>query len=320
MATLPFADLKSVTRTSPPEMLQTPQRVLGIVVLLGAIIFFSELVVMMLLMAYPIEAPLLEAFVDSAVLVLIISPALYVLFYIPVRRRVETLLATKREIRALSQKLMQATEDEQRRVALDLHDEFGQTLSLMKLEIEALGESIHYTSPQLQSSCALLQQRIREMSTSVHQIAARLRPTLLDDLGIKAALENLVSDFSQRYEAIEFDLMVTGLKARPHAKLETAIYRICQEALTNAVTHAAPSRIEIRLTSSFPELILLLRDNGCGFDTRHQIHAEQEVHLGLLGMRERATSLGGSFTLNSRSGQGTTLRAVFTSEVHEDGC
>jgi len=309
-----FAALKKLELTTPPEHPKTPQRALGMVILLGVIIFFSELIVMLLLMTYPVENPLQEAFVDSAVLIVIISPALYILFYLPVRKRVETLITTKREIRALSQKLMQVSEDEQRRIALDLHDEFGQTLSLMKLEVEALGEILHDTSPQLDNCCSSLQQHITEMRTSVHQIAARLRPTLLDDLGIRPALENLVSDFAQSYTSIEFDLIVTGLKVRPHARLETAIYRICQEALTNAIKHAEPSHIDIRLTSSFPELILLIRDNGRGFDSGQHLSAKQGVHLGLLGMRERATSLGGSFNIHSSPGQGTTLRAVFTTE------
>ena len=101
-------------------------------------------------MAFPVESPLYEAFIDSGVLIILVSPALYTLFYLPVRRRVEALYATKSEIRALSQKLMQISEEEQRRLALDLHDEFAQTLSAMKLEVDALGKSIPSSSPQLQ--------------------------------------------------------------------------------------------------------------------------------------------------------------------------
>jgi len=321
MATLPFpaektAELRDMNaRQTWAELLKKPRQVLLTVILLGTIIFVGELCVMFLLMAFPVESPLYEAFIDSGVLIILVSPALYTLFYLPVRRRVEALYATKSEIRALSQKLMQISEEEQRRLALDLHDEFAQTLSAMKLEVDALGNSIPSSSPQLQRRCSSLQKRTVEMHDSVRRIVARLRPTLLDDLGIGPALENLINDLEQSYPHVDFDLRVSGVKHRPPINIETALYRICQEGLTNALKHSSPGHVEIRLTSSYPELILQIRDDGCGFDTKKKTSVEiSKAHFGLLGMRERATSLGGRFTLSSRPAQGTTLRIVFPLE------
>ena len=98
------------------------------------------------------------------------------------------------------------SEEEQRRLALDLHDEFGQTLSAMKLEVDTLCSSGAETSSNFLGSCRSLQRRIDEMRQSVHTIIARLRPSILDDLGIVPALESLIADFQNRHPQIHFDL------------------------------------------------------------------------------------------------------------------
>ena len=295
-----------------PQFLLNSRRVLCMAVLLGILIFSGEMLVMFFLLAFPLEHPVIEAVVDSALLVALISPALVYLFYRPVLTRVQALSLSKQHIRALTQRLMQSSEDEQRRLALDLHDEFGQTLSAMKLEVDSLRNCFEPSAPELSKTFSSLHKRIDEMRDSVHNIARRLRPSILDDLGISPALEGLVNEYQGLYVKVDFDLMITGLKVRPCSEVETAIYRICQEAINNALKHANPKHIEVRLTASYPELIVQVKDDGCGFEADKDFSSESEGrNLGILGMRERAESYGGRLSVSSRSESGTTVRAVF---------
>ena len=306
---------------SMPRLLVNTRRVLCLVILLGITVFSGEVLVMLSLIAFPVDNPLVEAVIDSLLLVIIISPALYYLYYRPVMSRVDALTASRRQIRALTQRLMQLSEDEQRRLALDLHDEFGQTLSAMKLEVDSLRSCFESTTPEAAATFDSLHQRINEMRDSVHHIARSLRPSILDDLGIAPALEGLIGEYQRVYPAIVFDLQITGLKARPPSSIETAIYRVCQEAVNNALKHGDPRRIEVRLTASYPDLIVVIQDDGCGFEPEmlDREGGSSGQHLGILGMRERTESFDGTFTLSSPPGEGGRIRAVFPSEefAHE---
>jgi signal transduction histidine kinase len=152
----------------------------------------------------------------------------------------------------------------------------------------------------------------------VRSIAGRLRPTLLDDLGIAAALEGMIAELKVMHPSIDFRLKITGLKRRPLPEVETALFRICQEGLSNALRHAQAQRIEVLLAVSHPELILTVRDNGIGLQTDHGSRGYNDG-LGLLGIRERATALNGKFYLQSTPGQGTRVRVILPYGSVENG-
>ncbi len=288
-----------------------PLSVLKIVVSFGAIFFFGELFVMAALIEYPIENALIEALVDSAVLVLISSPVLYMYFYKPLHLHTENQKRTEEEIRSLSRQLLYAAEEEQRKLALDLHDELGQSISALMLSLEELRKKIYSIDPQLALDCAGPIASVDELHSSIRSLVARLRPSLLDDLGIEPALEWLVSELRRQNPEVELSLEISGLKTRPAQQMETVLFRISQEAISNALVHGKPRKIELNLTASYPDLILTIRDDGIGFNTTKSCQQlNGGIRFGLLSMRERALTLNGRFTVSSAPGEGTVIRVV----------
>lgn len=284
---------------------------LTLVVSMGVILFCGEMVVMGLLMVVPVNSPLLEAAVDSALLVLLVSPALYGFLYRPFRQRIEAQKGTEAEIRLLSSKLLHAAEEEQRKLALDLHDEFGQLISALKIDLEELCKKVQSVDPELAQDCAGPISDVDELHASIRSLVARLRPSLLDDLGIEPALQWLASELRRQNPDIEFGLEMSGLKTRPKQQMENDLFRISQEAISNALMHGNPKKIDLHLIASYPDLILTIRDDGSGFDSENAGYKfDGRVHFGLLSMRERALSLHGRFTIISQPGEGTTIRVV----------
>jgi len=299
-------------KRSYSDLLLNTWNILGMVLLLGVIIFFGDLAVLTVLSTHSEKHLIKHSLIDAALLMALISPALYELYYKTIRKRVDALHKSEEDIRALSQKLMQVAEDEQRKLALDLHDELGQTLSAIRMEVESARQQLDSAPPEFTAACTTIQRHLDTMRESIHLIAARLRPSTLDDFGIQTALEGMIHDLQEQYPHITFNLAVRGLKRRPPAQVETVIFRICQEALTNIVKHAKAAKVDIHLISSYPDLILTIRDNGQGFDMHNKLNrAQRGRHLGIVGMRERTISLGGHFMLSSHPEHGTTIRAVF---------
>lgn len=293
---------------------------LTLAVSLGAIIFCGEMLVMFLLMAFPIESTLLEAIVDSTVLMVFVAPALYLIFYRPFKQRIEAQKITEAEIRLLSSQLLHAAEEEQRKLALDLHDEFGQSISALKLDLEEVQNKLEKLDPVLARECAGPLISVDDLHAAIRSLVARLRPGLLDDLGIEPALQWLVSELRKQNPEIDFNLEISGLKDRPPQQMETSLFRISQEAITNALVHGQAQEIDLHLTASYPDLILTIRDNGCGFDCEHSRYRKDgRIHFGLLSMRERALALNGRFSVTSQPGEGTTIRAVLPQKMSKQG-
>ena len=153
-----------------------------------------------------------------------------------------------------------------------------------------------------------MQQLTDLIGKEVHHLALELRPTALDDLGLHTTLVNYVEEWSER-SGIEIDLHSTGLDAeRLPAPLETALYRMVQEGLTNVLKHAQARRVSLILQRSPNQVLAILEDDGRGFDAEGVINSPGSAgHLGLLGMRERVALVGGALTVESTPGKGTTI-------------
>jgi PAS domain S-box-containing protein len=223
------------------------------------------------------------------------------------RRRVDRELAEKREqLEGLTRRLLEAQEAERRALARELHDDFGQFLTAVRLNLEAArrsspGECARY----LADSIALVDQGIDR----VRGIALDLRPSLLDDLGLVAALRSLLKRHAER-AAFDGRLVVGPLEERLPPPVETCSFRLAQEALTNVVRHASARRVEVHLAVEGRELYVAVRDDGRGFDVRAaQREAARGMSLGLVSMQERATLLGGRLEIDSAAGRGTTVVA-----------
>lgn len=203
----------------------------------------------------------------------------------------------------LLKRLESAQEEERRRVARDLHDQVGQTLTAISLSLEALrlkSTSSTPIAPELAQAQSLLAQLGRE----IHAVAVRLRPTALDDLGLSIALTQLVTHWAAQTN-LQIDIEVGGLGPRLHSDVETALYRVVQEALTNMARYAGASRASVVLSSHDGQLSAVVEDNGRGFEPARVAHGR----LGILGMHERVAQLGGTLEIESKLGGGTTVFA-----------
>jgi signal transduction histidine kinase len=210
------------------------------------------------------------------------------------------------QLRALSEKLQVVREEERARIAREVHDEVGQALSALQMDVAWLEKKLATSPKTAPESCV---PKLKAMSAlldttlgSVQRIATELRPGVLDELGLEAATEWYVRDFESR-TGIPCDFR-SDLKGAPvEPGLATAVFRILQEALTNVVRHSGANRVEILLSADTKELRLEVRDNGRGIP-KDQVASHS---LGLLGMRERARSLGGELSLRGTPGVGTTV-------------
>lgn len=217
--------------------------------------------------------------------------------------------------------IIQAQEDERRRIALELHDEAGQNLTALLVHIEILKQNVQaHSTPaikdeaqkRLTTGLQQLDQLTQLTLENVRLLSQQLRPGVLDDLGLMAALRWLAEDSQQR---LHLDVILhLHMDERPHlpAAYETALFRIAQESLTNIARHAHAQHTIITLKQTQKKTLhLSIHDDGCGYDTR-----QLPTGSGIIGMRERATSLGGTLTLTSQPGQGTTVRAILPLPEH----
>ncbi len=225
------------------------------------------------------------------------------------RAEIGTREAAEADRRELLQRLGTAQEDERSRIARDLHDQMGQLLVALGLGLKALEDTTPDPSPT-RPHLARLRDLTDLISRECHQLAVILRPTALDDLGLQTALANDIERWSER-SAVEVDFHASGLDdERLPAPVETALYRVVQEALTNVFKHASARRVSVILQRSQGSVSAIVEDDGAGFATESVMaSAGDGGHLGLLGMRERVALVGGTLTIESVPGRGTTVFA-----------
>ena len=208
-------------------------------------------------------------------------------------------LATRQErLRSLTERLSAVREEEAARIAQELHDQLGQELTALKFEIEKVRRG--------GADTAALEEGIDTAVDTVRRISSELRPSVLDRLGLVAGLEWLLREF-ERHSGITTDVTSDPGVEPVDAAISTALFRITQEALTNVARHAHASLVEVRLRGRDAEVELRLRDDGRGFDPGA---VRDRPSLGLLGIEERARRLGGTATIESQPGGGTTLVVV----------
>jgi PAS domain S-box-containing protein len=208
--------------------------------------------------------------------------------------------------RDLQRRLAVSQEDERRRIARELHDEFGQQLSALALRLAQLKRDVGRRSG-LAEQLAALEALTRQLDQELEQIIWRLRPTVLDDLGLVAAFENYIRQWAAK-SGVECALHVNGAEmGNMTSEIETALYRIGQEALNNVAKHAQAGNATVLLDRSAGRVSLIVEDDGIGFDVAEQLGLRQR--FGVTGMRERALLLGGEFDIESTSGKGTTVVA-----------
>jgi two-component system sensor histidine kinase UhpB len=220
------------------------------------------------------------------------------------RKRGERELRESREqLRQLSASLQAVREEEKARIARELHDELGQALTGLKMDLAQLVSQLAPEQRGAIGQADAMKALIETTVASVRRIATELRPLMLDDLGLLSTIEWLVSDFSRR-TGIAVELTLPKVEFELDSELSTALFRVLQESLTNVARHAGASRVRITLSATESDVQLTVDDNGKGFGASLESGPKT---FGLLGMRERATILGGELAVHSNPGAGTSI-------------
>ncbi len=228
-------------------------------------------------------------------------------------RTAQALRESRDELRRLSGLLVTIQEDERRRIALDLHDGLGQSLSLIKLSMENVARLLDAKSiDEAGESLRQLIPKVKEALVEVRRVSTELRPSILDDLGILPTLSWFFREFEAACSTIAVEKAINIAEHEVPLPLQITLYRVLQEAISNIVKHAGADRVRVSLQCVDEVLHLQIEDNGCGFDPDSiQCVEGQRRGLGLLSMKERATFSGGIFHLASTPGQGTRIEVAW---------
>ena len=229
-------------------------------------------------------------------------------------------LAELEHANELAAQIQHTREDEQRRIARELHDDLGQQLTALKMGVVDLERRMAHNvgDPDGPPRTSDLQRQIDNMMASLRRIASNLRPPLLDDLGLVAALEWLTDDFAQRFDVtIERHIPIDDTVLTPSAS--SALFRIVQEALTNVARHAQASQVIVEVSNDATLCTIHIEDNGRG-TVLEGARAGRRGSFGLLGMGERVRQLRGSLAIDTAPGQGFSITArIPLSAIRPDG-
>jgi PAS domain S-box-containing protein len=219
------------------------------------------------------------------------------------RVAVDELRRTHGELQLLTSHLLQRQEEERSRIARELHDDIGQRLSLLTIELGALKDQLPIERTEEHGKISSLVRQIEELVLDVHNMSHQLHSSKLKYLGLGAALKELCRQFSSKHQ-LAIDLAADPLSQHLPEQVSLCFYRVAQEALSNALRHSTSGRIEVRLTTEESVLRLKVRDFGIGFDPR-----VQESGLGLIAMQERLRMIEGKLLVDSSPGTGTEIIA-----------
>jgi signal transduction histidine kinase len=221
----------------------------------------------------------------------------------------ETVLDAARRYRSrlqeMSSQVLEAQEAERKRIARELHDDTAQALTSILIRLRLVEHTVQ--DEKVRAALDELRDLVALGLDSVRRMAMDLRPAALDDLGLAPALQSYAGKFSERW-GIKVSARISGLEERLPADVELVLYRVAQEALTNAAKHAGASYVGLTLSRKGSEVTLTVTDDGRGFDQEEQKRKEG-AGLGLFGMGERLALVGGALSIDSLPGKGTTVSA-----------
>ena len=223
------------------------------------------------------------------------------------KRAEEEIRKSRERLRNLSGRLQSLLEEERTRIAREIHDEMGQALTALKIDLSLTRKSLVSGGQAEQSAKVHENERaVNRLIRTVRKIATDLRPGILDELGVAPAIEWMAKDFQNR-TGIGCKVVLEGVDKISDTVRATAIFRIVQEALTNVMRHAAASRVNVSFKKEDHTLILEVRDNGIGITEERIIGSKS---LGLIGIRERVRLLGGEAVIGGKPGEGTLVRVT----------
>jgi signal transduction histidine kinase len=218
-------------------------------------------------------------------------------------------------LRRLSHEILHASEEERKRISRELHDDIGQTLTAINVKLAALKRESTIGTAGLKKQLAGTQRLLERSLNTVHRFARELRPPLLDDLGLIPALHSFMKAFTKRTR-IPIQFAAFAEVERLDGEKRTVLYRVAQEALTNVAKHAHAGSVNVSILKLRGDVCMDIHDDGKSFQVERALYAMRIKRLGLLGMRERVEMVGGTFSVESAPGQGTTVRAQIPFSVN----
>jgi len=209
---------------------------------------------------------------------------------------------SREQLQSLSRRLVEVQENERRYVARELHDEAGQALTSLMIQLKLLQREAA-DPDRVQAGVTELMDEVEGVMENLHRLAVNLRPASLDHLGLSAALDQHCRTLAAQH-SIQVTFGALGIEGRLEPDVETALYRIVQEALNNVIRHGRATRADVLLERRGDRIVVIVEDDGQGF---YPEAASGPNHLGLVGIQERAVALGGSLTIESSPGMGTAI-------------
>jgi signal transduction histidine kinase len=214
----------------------------------------------------------------------------------------------QKDLQRLSRGILSAQEKERKRISRELHDLVAQTLTAINVHLANLKKEAARNASGMKKNIARTQKLVERSVDKVHRFARELRPAVLDDLGLIPALRSFVESLAED-TGIRVNMTASGKVEELTNDRRTVLYRVAQEALTNVGRHAQARNVTVDVTERPNAACMCIRDDGRGFDVEGLLHSRKSKRMGLLGMRERVEMVGGTFTIESAPGQGTTVTA-----------
>lgn len=213
------------------------------------------------------------------------------------------------QLRNLSRQVLNAQEDERKRISRELHDVIAQTLTGINVRLAMLSKQVGHHDKRFDDRIAKTQKLVIKAVDTVHHFARQLRPAVLDDLGLVPALHSFMKAFSAR-TGIHISLTAFSKVGEIDQDRRVALFRVAQEALTNVARHAHASRVDVKIEKVGEDISMRIMDNGRSFKQTADAKAKASKRLGLLGMRERIEMIGGKFSIEATPGKGTSVIAI----------
>ena len=230
------------------------------------------------------------------------------------KRAEQELIESHHQLRKLSVFLQTVREEERKRIARELHDELGQTMTALRFDLNWISGNLNTQESSINDKILAMNAMVSQTVDSIRRISDDLRPAMLDDLGLVAAIENHAAKFAERTN-IACDIFMSQPDFDLDDLIATALFRIAQEALTNVARHSAANQVTIRLHESEDQVLLIVQDNGCGFSLGQDVDKKT---YGLLGMRERVKMLGGILDIFTEPMAGVRVEASIPKCVKKD--
>jgi len=212
----------------------------------------------------------------------------------------EELQSSLEQLHKLTQYINQVRENERIAISRDLHDDLGQALTAVKIDLGIIRQNV--AAPEIASRISKVSNLVGDTIKTVQRITSQLRPDIIEDLGLVAAIDWHSNEFSQRTGINVFCDMDTSIELPPESSI--IIYRIVQESLTNVARHSKASTVEIKLAKKEGNVILYIDDNGIGIT---DVQRTAKNAFGLISMKERADSMGGTFSISNNNDKGTVI-------------